>query len=431
METEATPPSGSSSSSAAYSRWVLLARNDQFEDEDARLSGDDKSAAACFTSAGRPIRLSLRVAAPPALSRMRVHAPEGGVRWNHPHVIAAHGDSLLIQILIRFRCRDSDYSMDHFLYSAGDGNGRSRPPSARLLPHCYFTVHNVRRSFCDQGASPRGSFIEDRSAPRMLDQNVTGLLGRRSGNDGFVVAELQMAPSEPRKPVAELLLLRSSGKWTVKRAPIAHASDKCRELALWKTNTVVPVGDRLLCWVDLSRGVIFSDVFEDKPGLRYVSLPSETPYNRYFNSRNVCATAGGVVKFVNIFHTHRCGCGGVEGNRCPDSCYACIVQTWTMRMDDTVWVMDATVDATEFWALDAWKGVPRVQLDCPVVSIEDPMVICFVVCHARQQWMIMVDTRSKTVQAVSRGPELGDMQYCPETAIPNVVQGILYYRHNR
>ncbi|TVT99934.1 hypothetical protein EJB05_54675, partial [Eragrostis curvula] len=91
------PPSGSSSSSVAYPRWVLLARHGEFEDEDARYTGDEKTAAACFTSAGLPIRMSLLVAAPPALSCLHVHDPDGGVR-NHPRVITAHGDSLLIQI---------------------------------------------------------------------------------------------------------------------------------------------------------------------------------------------------------------------------------------------------------------------------------------------------------------------------------------------
>ncbi|TVT99933.1 hypothetical protein EJB05_54674, partial [Eragrostis curvula] len=312
--------------------------------------------------------------------------------------------------------------MDHLIYSASD-DGRSRPPSARLLPDCYFSVRNVRRSYCDERASPRGFFVEDRRGPtRMLDRDVTGLLRRRGGNCGFVVAELQMAPSELLKPAAELLLLHSSsGEWRVKRAPIAHATDKCgRELASWKPDTVVPVGDRLLCWIDLSRGVIFADVFEDKPGLRYVSLPAEAPCYRYMNSRNVCATADGVVKFVHIVSTHRCGCGGVDSSKCPASCYACIVQTWTLKMGDMVWVTDGTVDATELYALDAWKGLPRVQLECPVVSAEDPMVICFIVRQEMTQWLVMVDTRSRTVQAVSRGPDLlPRMNYHPETPIPS------------
>ncbi|GJN28566.1 hypothetical protein PR202_gb16765 [Eleusine coracana subsp. coracana] len=91
--------------------------------------------------------------------------------------------------------------------------------------------------------------------PLHLHGDATGFL--RHGKDAFLVAKLNMAPSELRKPAAELLMLRSStNKWTVKRAAINVVSDKCRELTLWRTDMVVPVSNRILCWVDLSHGVM-------------------------------------------------------------------------------------------------------------------------------------------------------------------------------
>ncbi|TVU26625.1 hypothetical protein EJB05_29179, partial [Eragrostis curvula] len=354
---EATPPSGPSSS-AVYSSWLMLGRY-RGDDEYSRFAGDGKTAAACFTSDGLPIAFL-------------AHRRTAG------NVAAA----------------------------------RPLPGGRHLGPPQH------GRSTTDR----RGVFMEVRrghaDTPGLLDRyDATGLL--RRGREAFVVAELMMAPSQLSKSVAELLLLRS-GKWSVKRAPIGHGGDKCRELPSWRTETVVPVGDRLLCWVDLGLGLLFSDVFDDKPELRYVSLPATHSKGLRLTSQNVCATAGGMVKFVNVFNTHRCGCsGGSATKKCPHSCYACIVKTWTLNMVDMVWVMDATIDATELYALDAWKGLPRVQLECPVVSIEDPMVIGFVVCEGREQWMILVDTRSRTVQAVSRGPDLRRMHYDPETTIPS------------
>ncbi|TVU26624.1 hypothetical protein EJB05_29178, partial [Eragrostis curvula] len=391
----------------AYPRWVLLARYGEEEDEHEYpgVTGDDKTVAACFTYAGHPIRFSLRIAAPPATSCLWVHSPEGRI-WSDPCVIASHGNALLVQIETRVRRSRSDFTVLHFVYSAVDRRS-SRPPSLRLLPHCNFIVQNIRRSFCTEDApAPRGFFIEKLSdhhaTPRLLDRNATGIL--RRGKDAFVVAELQMAPSEYRKPAAELLLLRS-GRWSVKRALITHGGDKCRELSSWRTDSVVSVGDRFLCWIDLSRGVMFADVLDDSPVLRYVSFPlKHRCYTEPKRSQNVCATAAGMVKLVEICTSHRCGCWGT---RCPHSCYPCTVESWTLRMDDMGWVMD------------------RVELECPVVSVDDPNVICFLVCeseqHYEKQWMVMVDMRSKTVQSVCRCPNVGRRYYDfreKEPAIP-------------
>ncbi|TVT99931.1 hypothetical protein EJB05_54672, partial [Eragrostis curvula] len=407
METEATTP-------ATYPRWVLLARNGDdeymYEDKDQYMYiiGDKKTAAACFTPDGEPIRISLRFAAPPVTSLLWVHFPEDGI-GNSPRVIAVHGDALLIV---------TDFTVLHFVYSAGDRTSSSRrPPSLKLLPHCYFIVREIMMNFCtvEEDASPRGFFIEElwdhTDKPRMLNRDATGLL--RRGKDAFVVAKLQMAPSEYRKPAAELLLLQS-GKWSVKRASISHGGDKCRELFLWRTDTVGSVGDRLLCWVDFSRGVMFANVLDNTPELQYVSFPVKPRYSdsEPKTSRNVCATAGGAVKLVDVFTTHRCGCDGMDAaTKCSRSCCPCTVETWTLRMDDMVWVMDGRVDAAELCALEAWQGLPRVKLEYPVVSVDDPNLICFLVWdepvkYYEKQWMVMVDMRSKTVQSVCRRPDV-------------------------
>nr|CAB3491122.1 unnamed protein product [Digitaria exilis] len=91
-------------------------------------------------------------------------------------------------------------------------------------------------------------------------------------------------------------------------------------------------------------------------------------------------------------------------------------------MDDDMarWEMDGVLDAAQLWALDGYKGLPRVELYYPVVSMDDPHVISFVVCGMPHQengrdeedrvignttWRIVVDMRSKTLTSVVCDPE--------------------------
>ncbi|TVU26629.1 hypothetical protein EJB05_29183, partial [Eragrostis curvula] len=200
----------------------------------------------------------------------------------------------------------------------------------------------------------------------------------KSQPDEFVVAELTMAvvdehyapkkKKKRKKKKPELLLLRYG-------------------------ETVLPVGDEVLCWVDLSHGILFSNVFGESPKLRYVLLPVKS----YIG--NVCVTAGGIaVKFVNIFP--RCCCGGEGMTECHRSLHAYTINTWSLRMDDMTWVMDGMLDSTELWALNAYKGLPRVQLVFPFVSLDNPHVIFFAVDEHKvngSKWIIMVDLKSKAL----------------------------------
>jgi hypothetical protein len=87
-----------------------------------------------------------------------------------------------------------------------------------------------------------------------------------------------------------------------------------------------------------------------------------------------------------------------------------------MRLDgdDMEWVKDGMVDATELWALDAYKGLPCDPLDRPVVSLDEPEVICVRLSDtkygSRTLWQIMVNMRSKTIHAVSRHEH--EVGYC-------------------
>jgi hypothetical protein len=137
------------------------------------------------------------------------------------------------------------------------------------------------------------------------------------GDDELAVAELRMVAvrgdsgQQPARKVQQpqLVLLRS-GEWSTRRPPpVGRAVPSC-----WWADKVVPVDGGLLCWMDLISGVVFSDVFADKPGLRYVPLPTDYSFGRETH-RDV--GGGGALKLVDIFP--RCYCGDRGGTYCRRS----------------------------------------------------------------------------------------------------------------
>ncbi|CAD6338891.1 unnamed protein product [Miscanthus lutarioriparius] len=107
-------------------------------------------------------RLPLPRSAP--RSRVCVQLP-AGVEVSYAVVLAAHGDSVVVQV-----AGIKDESTDHFVYNAGDAAAElPRPPSLSLLaPHSITYEEEKRR--------PRGCHY--------LDSESTGLL--RRGEDDFL-----------------------------------------------------------------------------------------------------------------------------------------------------------------------------------------------------------------------------------------------------
>uniref|UniRef100_A0A0D9XPK7 DUF1618 domain-containing protein n=1 Tax=Leersia perrieri TaxID=77586 RepID=A0A0D9XPK7_9ORYZ len=130
--------------------------------------------------------------------------------------------------------------------------------------------------------------------------------------------------------------------------PISHEDGKAEEVSTWKTDMVVPVGDRQLCSVDLYRGIILCDI-TCRFRLRLPSVKfderyddhGDNPRNCQMPSRTVCVTDGSVV---------RCCCGRRGATFCSHSSGAFVINAWTLQMDNMTWVMDAMVNATELWS---------------------------------------------------------------------------------
>ncbi|CAO2152954.1 unnamed protein product [Urochloa humidicola] len=429
--TKVAPSESPALSSVVDLRWVMLTNygcpggNDNGSDY---VIADANTVADSCTSKGQRFRISFGIAAPPALSfiysdTMGGAAPATAIDYEEtrcqppPQVIAAHGDLVLFSM-----------ASDYFLYRTG---GAAHLPSLSLIP-----------------AGGRCLALED-----------TGLLRRGAAEDDLLVVQLKLPPyipDEPPRESADLRVLRPGNNnwWQINRAvPIVdeHSSRGGVLPDSWETAAAVPVGDRYMCWVHYLYGFLLCDMADkaSTPKLHYVRLPAdltddedddEDEEERYNSndyrkptlkcSRNMCAASASSVRLVSI--DPRCCCGGRGTSFCRRSKYAFTVTTWTLalRMDGPmVWVKEGVLDSDELWALPEYGSLPRVPLQYPFVSSDDPDIVCFVVFsdyrryrYEAKKWIVKVDMGSKTLQSVI--PCISSFGRCDAESI---VTAKLYY----
>ncbi|KAL6600410.1 hypothetical protein ACP70R_045210 [Stipagrostis hirtigluma subsp. patula] len=304
---------------------MLLAPHGECEADEGSscFTADSTTAvAAAHTSGGHLISVSLRLAPPPAMSRVHVRYPEDVCWRTYATVMELRGP--IYPGLLRLPCRR-----------------RRQPHNAAVVVSAPIALRF------------------NRAAPAKHDMSATGLLRRGEAAGEFVVAELKMVEvkveveddgtsTAPTKKVAELIVFRS-GEWCVKRPRIRGKDVEVMMLpSSWEAEATVPLGEGLLCWVDFAHGVIFSDVFDESPVLRHVPFPVDA-----------------AAPFRSWYH------GGFIGGSCLS-----ITARGTVNLVDTrdmAWVMESMVevDSTELWALDNYLGGARVQLVYPVVSVDD------------------------------------------------------------
>ncbi|CAM0874642.1 unnamed protein product [Alopecurus aequalis] len=392
---ETSEPSSSSDPLAAaaadddYPRWVMFIDAErgcwEVEENPCPISTDPKTVAHARTFTGHLVRASFCLAAPPAVSLLNLDLDDGlsdRVEIYH-NVVAAHGDSVLVRMSMKNTKVYGDYTIDYFVYRAGDGTDQT--PSLSLLPTCYIE--------------------ENRTADFWLTRKGTVIL--RLGDGEFVVAtNLKIDIKDDggvKRAEAEFYQLRSSElQWKTQRLAVQGEVS----FPWWVTDKVIPVADRFFYWVDLHEGIVFSDVYEESPELRFVPLPVD-PLRRLRNdggaadpSRNLCATDGGAtVKYVLL--CPRCCCGGPGVNLCALSCHAFTVTTWTLRSTQAGGMgseKDCVVDSGELRALDTYRCLPLLPMGFSVVSIDDPDVVCF---RVSEHWhearcVVMIDMRIKS-----------------------------------
>ncbi|KAL6653491.1 hypothetical protein ACP70R_009069 [Stipagrostis hirtigluma subsp. patula] len=335
-ELSVSPPA----STTSCPRWVMLHRYGEHRDSTA--ADDGHTAVVCRTSTGWLIRFSFVFAAPPASSLLCYdwagRAPREDDYFEPPRFVAAHGDSILLEMWAPMKRPrgSSSVPIDHILYQTGAAAGG--PPSASLLPACYFPMQYERRR-------------DVRDNARRMGTEDTGILRRGEGD--LLVAQLELTYDEPYD-TAELCVLRPGAT----RTRYTHGYDRPCMRRSWNMGAAGP-----------------------------------------------CA-----LRFVGI--APRCCCGGPGESTCARARFAFTVTTWTMALHTDkpmTWVKDGVLDCDELWSLPAYQGLPRVRLEYPVVSLDNPDVVCFMVCEDysvsrkdQKMWMVEVDTRRKALLSVVR-----------------------------
>ncbi|CAN6380762.1 unnamed protein product [Urochloa humidicola] len=316
-----------------------------------------------------------------------------------------------------------EFTHDYFVYRGG---AAGRPPSLSLLPTHDFS----KRLEGETSSRPR------HPREQMLFQETTGLL--RRSNDELLVVELDVWNKRVGvlrdTAMADLNVLRiGNSEWEMKReVPIVLNNGGSRgetRLRLWVPEKVIPIGDRFLCWVKYSRGILVCDMADTNLVIHQLPLPvvpregrrndgsysddEDADYQMQY-CRNMCGAGTNALRFVSI--DPRCCCGGSGRGTCRHSRFAFTVTTWTMGLgtdEKMVWVKDGVLDCEELWSLPGYEGLPHVRLDCPVVSPDNPDIVCFKISNRpiignsynqQKVWILEVDTRRKVILSVFQCP---------------------------
>ncbi|KAM0867897.1 hypothetical protein ACQ4PT_041701 [Festuca glaucescens] len=393
METQHAETSDPTTAVVARRPWVLL---DRLGHRNDHVIAEDATVASSRTSTGKDIQVSFRFAAPPATSRLYLGWVGGPSKENssfaYPRVIAAHADSVLLQLTDPPR-------IDYFVYKAGSGG----PPSLSLLPQST----DIRYS--GGPALTRGD-----QRQRMVDRKAIGVLRRRADH-AFAVAELSKAGGEGTPVAFELCVLISPGPastscktWELRHPQVRDAKGfQVRTLTCWETDAVVPVGGRSLCWVDYYHGLLLGHVLQSGVTgsvLTYVPLPVDTPWAKPDHgqecseeSRSLGVVNGDTVRFANV-------------DRGPLSIFTLTV--WTLNNASMEWDKDGELRAADLWAFSGYENLPHVPPEYPVVSMDDPDGLFFLVSEGRHAgagpaadntvWLVEVDTMGRAVRSVAR-----------------------------
>ncbi|CAN6348162.1 unnamed protein product [Urochloa humidicola] len=354
---------------ASYPTWVMLNRVGVRRDS---FVGDRTTSAVSCTSGGEQVSVSFELVKPPRTSLLTLDWPQGPSPSqgsnSYPHIIAAHGNVVLLEIIYGAKY-PRPAGIDHFIYKAG------RDPSLMRLPIRYW----------------KGPSNVDSPRPRIMNREATGILS--CSKDSFIVAELEKSQLQPS--AADIHFICSgSDEWKVFKNLNIRRANGIAHLCWWATDVVLTYKDCYIIWIDYLRGIIVADMTHPEPVLRYVSLPvdpvQENPYHSDYGrgnpeaTRSLCNTRRGI-KFVSI---EQCGAGFS-------------ITLWSLCENQT-WREDATLDADEFWGLDSENCLPRVLPEFPVVDMDNPDAVCFLLDKGRHTshpggstWMIKVHMKNK------------------------------------
>nr|ABA99758.1 expressed protein [Oryza sativa Japonica Group] len=261
--------------------WIILDRCAHCSDGDVVGDDDDDDVTAsesAHTCSGRRIRASLRVADPPAVSRLHLHRLDGpwpdAYDLHHAEVLAAHNGAILFRTGVPFSdpgfVAPGHFPVDYFVYTAGGGAAAS-PPSLTRLPPCFIG------GFSDPAEDEYYKPYRVQRQRIMLGENIGFLSGDVAGE--FTVADirnydgnsLELCIFNHHATLPSPSPEQSPEQWRIQRVPKIGDDD---ELPKWVNDLVLPLHGHYLCCVDFYNGILLIDA-DNLQQFSYIPLPEE------------------------------------------------------------------------------------------------------------------------------------------------------------
>jgi hypothetical protein len=183
-----------------------------------------------------------------------------------------------------------------------------------------------------------------------------------------------------------------------------------RNCWIWSTGKltyiVIPFSN-FLCWVNYDRGgILFCDVSEEMPKLVYLRLPitdrpRDTSARPFFDTkRSVCITEAGL-KFVDVSRED----GELSGPMEPGTGFTIACHTLKIsESGDMKWDKDFSITSKDLWACNSSDLLPRSALMYPLVSMDRPHLVHFLL--ADQSWDGIYNVSTVSIDDESRDDEI-------------------------
>ncbi|XP_037484490.1 uncharacterized protein LOC119363277 isoform X2 [Triticum dicoccoides] len=338
--------------------------------------------AAGTSSHGGSFSVAFLVLQPPGISRLYLQWPGGPKGGSQCVLVAAHRNLVLFRLtpdpVITRKAPFVDYRQDHFIC------GAQFSPSQRSL-----LLRKIPK--CDQ--------------PALVDWRDGEKLNLRRSNDewGKIEAELCVL----RSKVSNRLHEWKSEKWL----PIQYEGHERSDLDSWRTDRVVPF-NKFLCWVNYGGGgILFCEVFKQKPNIFYLRLPIIAPRLHQCSlrfqeaSRAVGVTKGSMgcdeLRFVDVV----CKDGNIIDPLGYGDNEGFTITYYALRITQSggmEWDMLFFIRCYELWSIN--PQLPHELLKHPVVSMEDPNVVYFLMSerleHVDKVSVVTLDMCTKKLLSI-------------------------------
>jgi len=269
-------PAADDSVPSRYPSWVLLDKKAYFAHPSTHTGNAPTKK--IKTSTDQEVEISFCLQNPPALSYFCVHSPQ--IRREDytllPRVVSSAENLVLLCFAFRTGPRSTDVDSDlveFFVCKAGSGGNLSIEP----VPY-----------------SPAGTRHSDNA----------GIVPRDGGN--FLVADL--SPREELGRYDLHVFSSETSKWTTTYLELPTPANALSRDLPRRLDKVLFIGESMLGWVDLWRGIVVCDVLEKEPVLRFIPLPTTVfDAHRQGQAQKVrdVFCCNGFISFVEIEHCQR------------------------------------------------------------------------------------------------------------------------------